>query len=267
MITLLTDFGAADYFVPALKGAILSIHPPAQIIDLTHEIAPQDIAAGAFTLGACWRDFPPGTTHLAVVDPGVGSARRAIVVAAERQFLVGPDNGLFSYIYAQTNSRRVYHAIRTDLFRPHPSSTFHGRDIFAPLAAHLDRGLGPASVGPEIIDYVKFELSQPQLDQTAGATGALVGEIIHVDRFGNCITNLTARELDPSRVPADTFFEIASTKVTRFKSHFAANPGSDAPFAYLGSAGYWEIGLWCDSAASRLQIDRGVRISLVIIPS
>jgi S-adenosylmethionine hydrolase len=264
MITLLTDFGAADYFVPALKGAILSLHPTAQIIDLTHDIPPQDIAAGAFTLGACWRDFPPGTIHLAVVDPGVGSARRAIVVAAERQFFVGPDNGLFSYIYAQANSRRVYHAIRTDLFHSHPSSTFHGRDIFAPLAAHLDRGLGLASVGPEIGDYVKFELARPQLDQT---TGALIGEIIHLDRFGNCITNLTARDLDPSRVPADTFLEIASTRVTRFETHFAADAGSDTPFAYLGSAGYWEIGLWCDSAASRLQIDRGARVSLMIIPS
>ena len=159
MITLLTDFGAADYFVPALKGAILSIHPTAQIIDLTHEIAPQDIAAGAFTLGACWRDFPINTVHLAVVDPGVGSARRAIVVAADGHFFVGPDNGLFSYIYAQTNSQRVYHATRNDLFRPQPSSTFHGRDIFAPLAAHLDRGLGPASVGPEIGDYLKFAAS------------------------------------------------------------------------------------------------------------
>jgi S-adenosylmethionine hydrolase len=264
MITLLTDFGATDYFVPALKGAILSIHPTAQIIDLTHEIAPQDIAAGAFTLGACWHDFPPGTVHLAVVDPGVGSARRAIVVAAGDQFFVGPDNGLFSHIYAQTNSTRVYHAVRSDLFRPRPSSTFHGRDVFAPLAAHLDRGLGPSSVGPEIGDYVRFDLSRPHLDQT---TGALVGEILHIDRFGNCITNLTARELDPSPVPAGTFLEIASTKVTRFNSHFAAGADRDAPFAYLGSAGYWEIGLWCDSAAARLQINRGAKVSLVLTPT
>jgi S-adenosylmethionine hydrolase len=263
MITLLTDFGAADYFVPALKGAILSIHPTAQIIDLTHDIPPQDISAGAFTLGACWRDFPPGTIHLAVVDPGVGSARRAIVIAAGGQFFVGPDNGLFSYIYAQTDRRRVYHAIRTDHFRPRPSSTFHGRDIFAPLAAHLERGLGPASVGPEIGDYVKFELPRPQLDRT---TGALVGEIIHIDRFGNCITSLTARELDPSGVPPGTLLEIASTKVTRFHTHFAADAGIDSPFAYLGSAGYWEIGLWCDSAASRLQIGRGAPIVLSINP-
>ena len=267
MITLLTDFGAADYFVPALKGAILSLHPTAQIIDLTHDIPPQDIAAGAFTLGACWRDFPPGTTHLAVVDPGVGSARRPLVIAAERHFFVGPDNGLFSYIYAQTNSRRVYHAIRNDLFRPHPSSTFHGRDIFAPLAAHLDRGLGPASVGPEIGDYVKFELSRPQLDQTAGATGALVGEIIHLDRFGNCITNLTARELDPQRIPEGTILEVASVIVTRFNTHFAEGAEGNGLFAYLGSAGYWEIALWCDSAAARLQIVRGSRVSVINIPS
>ena len=108
MITLLTDFGTADYFVPAVKGVIFSINPQTQLIDLTHAIPPQDIAAGAFTLGACYRNFPPGSIHLAVVDPGVGSARRAIVVEADGYFFVGPDNGLFGYVYQQESRDRVY---------------------------------------------------------------------------------------------------------------------------------------------------------------
>src|ERR671926_1403848 len=128
IISLLTDFGTSDYFVGAMKGALLSVNPDAQIVDLTHEILPQDIEAGAFTLLAAYRTFPAGTIHVAVVDPGVGSTRRPIVVSANEQFFVGPDNGLFTYIYDREPSHKVFHVTAEKYFRTDPSSTFHGRD-------------------------------------------------------------------------------------------------------------------------------------------
>ena len=160
MITLLTDFGLADYFVGAVKGVILSIHSNARLIDLSHEVPPHDIQFAAFTLAACARDFPANTVHLVVVDPGVGSERRPIVVEAADQLFVGPDNGVFTHIYHRDSKARVFHATQAEFFRSEPSNTFHGRDIFAPLAAHLDRGLSVESVGPAITDYIRLASCQ-----------------------------------------------------------------------------------------------------------
>src|SRR5215207_1942260 len=156
VITLLTDFGTADYFVGAVKGAILSVNPAATIVDITHEIPPQDVAAGAFTLLATYKTFPAGTIHVAVVDPGVGSTRRPIIVSANEQFFVGPDNGLFTYIYDREPSPRTFHVTADRYFRPEPSTTFHGRDIFAPVAAALSNGVAPEEFGPEIDDEVRL---------------------------------------------------------------------------------------------------------------
>ena len=156
IITLLTDFGAADYFVGALKGAILSVNPQAQVVDITHEIAAHDIRAGAFTLLAAYEAFPPQTIHVAVVDPGVGSSRRPILVATREHFFVGPDNGLFSYICEREPEPRVYHLTEEKFFRPMVSATFHGRDIFAPVAGALSKGTPPASLGELITDYVRL---------------------------------------------------------------------------------------------------------------
>jgi len=148
VITLLTDFGTADYFVGAVKGAILSVNPQAVIADITHEIPPQDVEAAAFTLLAAYPTFPPQTIHVAVVDPGVGSERRPIVVKAGTQFFVGPDNGIFTYIYDREPSHRVVHVTSDRYFRSSVSATFHGRDVFAPVAAHLARGVALGSSGP-----------------------------------------------------------------------------------------------------------------------
>lgn len=262
MITLLTDFGTADYFVPAVKGVILSINPQTQLIDLTHAIPAQDIAAGAFTLGACYRNFPPGTIHLAVVDPGVGSARRAIVVEAGEYLLVGPDNGLFSYVYWQESRIRVFQIERDDLFRQPVSATFHGRDVFAPIAAHLSKSLLPESVGREVFDFVKFEIPEPVVDDQS----RILGAVIHIDRFGNCITNLTERELPNSQSATSNSKSpkllFVGQCVTQFGSHFDAATDKASLFAYLGSAGFWEIALWCDSAAEKLAITRGAEVIL-----
>src|SRR4030095_142154 len=141
IITLLTDFGGADYFVAAMKGVILSIQPGVTFVDISHEIPQHDVAAAAFTLLACHRDFPVGTIHLAVVDPGVGSERRPIAISAGGYTFVGPDNGLFSHVLDREPAARVVHLSRQKYFRPNPSTTFHGRDVFAPVAGALASGV------------------------------------------------------------------------------------------------------------------------------
>ncbi|MFN0087562.1 MAG: S-adenosyl-l-methionine hydroxide adenosyltransferase family protein [Blastocatellia bacterium] len=262
MITLLTDFGAADYFVPAVKGAILTIHPEARIVDLTHEIVEHDIESAAFTLGACYRDFPAGTIHMAVVDPGVGSERRAIVVEAGGRVFVGPDNGIFSYIYTREADARVFRITREDLFRHPVSPTFHGRDIFAPIAAHLLLGSArPEQLGERIEDYARIEMPEPR----AMAHGRIQGCLIQVDRFGNCVTNLTARELrlNPAGRPGPQWMlTVAGRGIVRFGTHFAECRREGELFAYPGSAGYWEIGVWRASAAAAIDARRGMDVLL-----
>lgn len=263
VITLLTDFGAADYFVGAMKGVILTINRSAAIVDITHEIPPQDIESGAFTLLTCYRDFPDGTIHVAVVDPGVGSSRRAIVVRAGSDdppglhYFVGPDNGLFSYIYDREPSCEVFHATASEYFRPSPSSTFHGRDVFAPVAAALSKGIDPQAVGVRITDYVRL----PPLSPTRNDTGQLHGRIIHIDHFGNCITNFTHADLPDSR---SAKLAVNGRSIESFRKFFTDEQGSAADentsaelFAIWGSAGFLEIAVNRASAANFLQAHRG----------
>lgn len=189
LITLTTDFGLADHFVAAMKGVILGIAPQARIVDISHQIEPFAIAQAAFTLDQAARCFPRGTVHVAVVDPGVGSARRPLLVEAGGHYFVAPDNGLLTMIYARSQPRvRVITAGR--YFRHPLSRTFHGRDIFAPVAAHLALGAAPASFGKPISDYVRGEFERPV--QTAA--GRWRASILAVDRFGNLITNLPAAD-------------------------------------------------------------------------
>jgi S-adenosyl-L-methionine hydrolase (adenosine-forming) len=240
VISLLTDFGTADYFVGAVKGAILSVNPQAIIADITHEIPPQDIETGAFTLLACYKTFPSGTIHVAVVDPGVGSTRRPIIVSANEQFFVGPDNGLFSYIYDREPSHRTFHVTAEKYFRPSPSTTFHGRDIFAPVAAVLSNGLKPEEFGPEINDEVRL----PALLEPT--------RIIHIDRFGNCVTNIT-RDLLKSEKGVSLL--INGKTISDFRN-FYGEDSSTSPFAIWGSAGFLEISVNGGSAAKALRAKR-----------
>ncbi|HEY8459864.1 MAG TPA: SAM-dependent chlorinase/fluorinase [Blastocatellia bacterium] len=262
MITLLTDFGLSDYFVPAVKGVILTINPGTRIIDITHDVEPHDIQSAAFTLGACYHYFPPGTIHAAVVDPGVGSSRRAIVASAGGHFFVGPDNGVFSYVYARESNPRVFHVTNDRYFRHPVSATFHGRDVFAPVAAHIAGGTRPEEVGVEIEDYVKFEIPRPRFAETRGA---IEGRIIHIDRFGNVITNFTEAELKPGAIAPSTRIRIgegAGREVRRFNAYFAEAADQDDLFAYPGSAGFWEIALWRRSAAEFIGARRGDKVTL-----
>ena len=240
VITLLTDFGNVDYFVGAVKGAVLSVNPNAVIADITHEIAPQDIEAAAFTLLASYQTFPAGTIHVAVVDPGVGSARRPIVVRAGDQLFVGPDNGIFTYIYDREPSYQVFHITSEKYFRPSPSTTFHGRDIFAPVGAALSNGVRPEDLGPGITDPVRLKYSE-------------FLRIIQIDRFGNCITNITRDLIDPKRSPT---IVINRKEIRSFRECYGdASPNE--LFAIWGSAGFLEISINGSSAAEVLRAKRG----------
>jgi len=263
VITLLTDFGTADYFVAAVKGVILTINPQASLVDITHEIPPQDIESGAFTLLTCYCDFPPGTIHMAVVDPGVGSARRPIVVRAGQYYFVGPDNGLFSYIYDRESRvadreppYQVFHVTASEYFRQPPSPTFHGRDVFAPVAAALSNGIQPEALGPRITDPVRLAPLSPSKDES----GKLHGRIIHIDRFGNCITNIT-RDVLPSTDGA--ILIVKEKTIDTFRTFFSDDTdASSDPFLIWGSAGFLEIAVNRGSAALTLGLKRGEPITL-----
>jgi hypothetical protein len=254
LITLLTDFGTADYFVGAMKGAILSINASVRLVDITHEIPPQDVEAGAFTLLAVYRDFPEGTIHLAVVDPGVGSSRRPLLVQTGGQFFIGPDNGLFSHVCEREGDARAFHLNRERYFRRSVSRTFHGRDIFAPVAAALSLGARPAELGEEIDDYVRLAPLAPHI--LPG--GEIEGRVIHIDRFGNCITNLTRDLLTEEMMAAGARLSINGHTITTFRRFFAEGEAdNEEPFAIRGSAGFLEIAVNRASAAARLGIRRG----------
>src|SRR5438093_4539 len=188
-ITLLSDFGTADPFVGVMKGVILGIHPLAVIVDLTHHIPPQDIETGAYHLSNAWGHFPLGTVHVAVVDPGVGSSRRALAVEAEGHLFVAPDNGLLTPILDTAGWRAVALTAR-HYMAPEPSATFHGRDIFAHAAAHLSRGIPMENLGEPVSDPVRLETETARLEG-----GTIRARVVHVDRFGSLVLNVRADDL------------------------------------------------------------------------
>ena len=236
-IALLTDFGTSDYFVAAVKGSILSINPDAVIIDITHEIAAHDIGAASFILGACCEDFPPDTTFMAVVDPGVGSSRRAIAVQARGRKFVAPDNGLLSDVLRGVEYTAV-EATNKRYFGRRTSTTFHGRDIFAPVSAYLSLGVPLVELGPAAGSLVLFETECP-----TRSDGTVHGEIIHIDRFGNLVTNLT-----PADVPDKFCLDVSGVTVRCVSSSYAEMPRGEL-FLIKGSAGRIEISLREASAA------------------
>ena len=244
IIALLTDFGTQDYFVGAMKGVILSINKKAQIIDITHEIPPQNIQSASFTLRACYRDFPAKTIFTAVVDPGVGSDRRAILVETKDYYFIAPDNGLLSFIFNEDETFRVFELGNEKYFKHPVSDTFHGRDIFTPAAAHLSNGVKPNKFGDELKDFVIFEESKPRKI----SDDKIEAEIIHTDRFGNLISNLKKEDLFE-----DFTVLINETRISKTQRFFADANKSEL-FMIPGSAGFLEIAAFQDSAAKLLNI-------------
>jgi Uncharacterized conserved protein len=254
-ITLLTDFGTDDYFVGAMKGIILSVNPGAALIDITHDIPPQDIQAAAFTLLACYRSFAQGTIHVAVVDPGVGSTRRPILAVAGRQFFIGPDNGILSYVLDNEPDQTIFHITSEQFFRKPQSTTFHGRDVFAPVAAALSTGFSADSFGPKIDDPVKLSALRPMV----GSNGKVSGRIIHIDRFGNCVTNIERSSLSDN-TPVSLM--VKGMRVEAFREFYGEAGAIKKPFAIWGSAGFLEVSARNRSAAKMLGLKRGDEIVL-----
>jgi hypothetical protein len=259
MITLLTDFGEADYFVAAMKGAIYCLNRDVEIVDITHQIPPHDVYSAAFNLMCCYKEFPKWTIHLAVVDPGVGSDRRPIFIMTDEYYFIGPDNGIFSYIYQKENVNRVVHLKESHYFRPVVSNTFHGRDIFAPIAAYVARQVDWSKMGEEITDYVKFTTPTPAI-----VSDKLIrGHVLHVDRFGNIITNLTANELTYEKVLMGLRVRIGKHEAARLLNNFS-EAGNNELFAYFGSAGFLELAVPRQNAARMVEARRGIEVEVTI---
>ncbi|HEX6965608.1 MAG TPA: SAM-dependent chlorinase/fluorinase [Gemmatimonadaceae bacterium] len=244
IITLLTDFGTADGYVGEMKGVLLSLAPEARLVDISHDVEPQDIERARLAIARFWRRFPAGTVHLVVVDPGVGTARRAIAVASDGRFLVGPDNGVLSPALLVRGARVVSLATPS-----HSSSTFHGRDVFAPAAALLATGTSLDSLGPSVDDPIVRRTPET----TRLPDGTIVGQVINTDRFGTLVTNLVA--------PRGGSVEIAGHSVGALKRTYADVP-SGALLALIGSSGLVEIAVRDGSAARELAVGRGARVLL-----
>lgn len=259
LITLTTDFGEADYYVPAMKGVILSINPAAEIVDLTHQIPPHDIYAAAFTLKCCYTDFPRDTIHLVVVDPGVGSNRRPIMVMTDNYKFVGPDNGVFSYIYQAEPVNRIVGFTTEHYFRQPVSNTFHGRDVFAPCAAYVSKLVEWRMMGEEVSDPVRFNIPSPAVL----GDGRIRGSVIHIDRFGNITTNITAVELTGELVQAGARVRIGKLESARVLTHFA-EAGPNELFAYFGSSGFLELAVPRQSAARMTEARRGADVEAAV---
>jgi S-adenosylmethionine hydrolase len=254
IITFLSDFGHTDWFVGVVHGVLHSLAPDAHVVDLSHSIPPSNIAHGAFMLEAACPDFSPGTVHLAVVDPGVGTSRRAIAAIAHGQVFVGPDNGLLEWAFVDPHSQ-VHELAFEKHFRQPVSRTFHGRDVFAPVAARLARGESIASLGPRITDPVRLPQHEPER-----RSGSLVGHVVFLDRFGNALTNLTSTSI-AAAFGEDARDALLEVRVLDRNIEGLSRSYGDAPVgtlvAILGSSGRLEIAQVGGAASDRLGIGEG----------
>lgn len=237
IITLLTDYGTGDGYVAALKGVIAGIAPDARVVDITHEVPPYDVAHAAFVLGQVWRWFPAGTIHVAVVDPGVGSARRILLGEFAGRFAVAPDNGLLTFVHHDHPTGRVWSVENTRYFLPDISSTFHGRDILAPVAAHLAMGVTGSSVGPATDQLERLPIP-PRAERHAGG---LRGQVVHVDRFGTLVSNIHQDQLPKADGDRDRLqVTIDGTPIGSIRKSFHEVPVGE-PLAMVGGSGFLEI--------------------------
>lgn len=252
MITLISDFGLNDPYVAEMKGVILSISPKATVIDITHGIEKFSVHMAAFTLASAAPYFPQDTVHLAVVDPGVGTERRAIVVKTKRACFVGPDNGVLMLAAQSQGIQQIHLISNPNLVLPKTSSTFHGRDIFAPAAAYLDKGAQPNDFGPEIKDPVT-----PQFAAVEQIHGGLKGEVLYVDGFGNIIINIKEKNM-PNAKMLNVKLPKTSLSINFGKTYGDVEP--NAPIVLVGSHGFAEIALNQGNAAKKFHLKAGDKI-------
>jgi S-adenosyl-L-methionine hydrolase (adenosine-forming) len=257
IITLTTDYGTNDHLVGTLKGVILKINPDVTIVDITHHVTPFDLLDGALSIGAAYSYFPNRTIHIVVVDPGVGTARRPLLVSADNQYFIAPDNGVLSLIYERDPNAVVRYANVEHYYLQPISKTFHGRDVFAPIAAWLAKSGQTASMGEVITDYKKFAMPRPR-----AADGVLKGVVMRVDTFGNLITNFREEDLsDEIKQSGKIGFQVGTQAVSKIVDTYASGGAGEA-FAYVGSSGYVEIGVNKGSASKTLQQGRGAAVTL-----
>jgi len=259
IITFVSDFRYDDWFVGVVHGVIHALAPEAHVVDLTHSVPPGDVARGAFVLEAAAQDFPPGTVHLAVVDPGVGTKRRALAVSSRRHFFVGPDNGLLEWALCDPDA--VTHSLtEAKFFRAPLSRTFHGRDVFAPIAAALARGEKLKALGPVVADAARLPAHAPELRD-----GTLIGRVVFIDRFGNALTNLTADAIASSFAERLDDAQVEVRVLDRRIVGLARSYG-DAPVgtlvAIIGSSGRLEIAQVGGAAAGRIGIGEGDQVAV-----
>jgi S-adenosylmethionine hydrolase len=254
IIALLTDFGTRDHYVGAMRGVALGICPDATLVDITHDIPPQDILSGALELAAAFKYFPPGTVFLCVVDPGVGSMRRGIAADAGGYRFVAPDNGLLTMVFRETGSTQVVELTERAYARPTVSRTFEGRDRFAPAAAWLAKGVELTALGRPLSDWQLIDVPEPRADNAQ-----LSGVVVRVDHFGNLVTNINRRSFDPFVAERRIHITVADRPVTRVVATYAdAETGSIC--ALFGSSDHLEIAVIGGSAAERLGLTRGAPV-------
>jgi len=261
VVTFTTDFGLQDPFVGIMHGVVLNIHPETRIVDVSHAVSSFDVLDGAWTIAQAYKFFPPRTVHVVVVDPGVGSSRRPILAETDDYILVAPDNGVLSLVEARESRFTVRHVTAERYFLQPVSHTFHGRDVFSPVAGWLSKGVAPADFGPEISDYVRLPF--PVVEHVSA--NELRGVIVKVDNFGNLITNLSELDVAALQVHTPPRFRltIAGQTITRIRPSYAEG-GAEELFAILGSSGSLEIAACQASAAERLAAGVGTPISLLL---
>jgi S-adenosyl-L-methionine hydrolase (adenosine-forming) len=248
IITLTTDFGYKDPFISEMKGVILSINPYASIVDVTHDIEPFNILEAGFVIGSSYRYFPSGTIHVVVVDPGVGSKRRPLVIEISRHKFVGPDNGVFARILQEVRSAECVEISNDKYVIRKESPTFQGRDVFAPAAAWLSRGVRLSEFGPKLTAPKTISITRPQVTENE-----LTGEVVYIDRFGNAMTNITEKDLAP--IGRDYRVEIKGHSVSPVK--YYAQVASSGLHCLVNSSGYLELFSYRDNASRLFGIMKG----------
>jgi len=257
IITLTTDYGTSDHLVGVLKGVILKINPEVQIVDITHGVTPFDLLDGAMAIANAYPYFPPRTIHVVIVDPGVGTDRRPILVSGQNQYFIAPDNGVLSAVYEKEQQFIVRHLTAEHYFLHPVSKTFHGRDVFAAVAGWLSKNWQPSSMGDEITDFKRFVLPRPK-----ESDGQLKGVVLRVDSFGNLITNFRVEDLPTASLEkGEINLQVGSQTISKVVPTFAnGTPGE--VFAFIGSSGLLEIGVNRGSAAKTLGFGRGTPVLL-----
>ncbi len=260
MITFTTDFGTSDHFVGTMKGVINTINPDVKIVDICNSVQPYDILDGALTITQAYRYFPANTVHLVIVDPGVGTSRRPLLVTAEKHMFLAPDNGVLSLVYEHEERLSVRHITAEHYFLQPVSQTFHGRDVFAAIAGWLSKGVEASKFGEEITDFVRFAAPKPKPINDK----LIKGIVLKVDHYGNLITNLSPKEVPQLFTPDPPPFKILVGKheVTKMKAAYAQGTPGEV-FGILGSMGFLEIATNRGAANRAVAADKGSEVGIL----